>query len=155
MRVRDTATALLIGVCGFLSVLTGASAVGVATLDDEMSIVTRLFFVLFLALGAMLLGSVALWRARAGLRISPQEVCLRGVVRTHRLSPDEVEEFVPASFSLLPLAPPETGVRIMRGTGDDLDVWAMAGAARGGDVDPETLQPLCDELNRLLRSMRE
>jgi hypothetical protein len=154
MRVHDTATELLIGACSLLSALVGASAVGVATLDDEMSTMTRLACVLFLMLGAVLLGSVALWRARAGLRISPRGVCLRGVVRTHRLSLDEVEEFVPASFSLLPLAPPETGVRIMRPRGGHLDVWATAGAARGGDVGPEALHPLCDELNRLLRSMR-
>ena len=35
--------------------------------------------------------------------------------------------------------------------GTTVDVWAMAGAARGGGFDDDALQPLCDELNALLR----
>ena len=154
MRVEGPGTTLLALACWFLSVITGFGALSLALVDD-MTAIERLAFTLFLALGAVALGAVALWRTRAGLRISPQGVRLRGVLRSHDLSLSEVEEFVPGSFSLLPLTDFETGVRIVRRGGGDLDVWATVGAARGEAMGPESMQPLCDELNGLLRSMKE
>jgi hypothetical protein len=111
---------------------------------------------LMLALG-VLAGRTAVRMARAGLRISPRGVSVRGVFRTHDLSLSEVARFAPAVFSS-GLLRSEVGVAIVRRKGRNLPVWALRGGSSSGtDALEDTfaaMQPLCDELNRLLGAVK-
>lgn len=105
---------------------------------------------LFVAIAALAM-RFALRMARAGLRISPNAVCLRGVLRTHTLPLTGVEGFAPAAYPG-GAARSEIGVKLVRRQGHDLRVWAMTKGAQPGRLEEAKagLQPLCDELNRLL-----
>lgn len=156
MRVEDAGRGILILLSGLTAALSAAAAL-IGLLAGWGSAAEVILFEVCFISAAALFGGIAIRRHRAGLRISPRKVCLRGFLRTHRLAPEEVERFVPAPFRSLPLMPPEAGVRIVRRGGEDLDVWAMAGAAQGfGTTEDEltAIQPLCDELNQLLGKVR-
>ncbi|HEY8083489.1 MAG TPA: hypothetical protein VIE64_08070 [Solirubrobacterales bacterium] len=111
---------------------------------------------MLIAIAALFI-TAAVRMARAGLRISAQGVSLRGVLRTWNLSLAEVEQFVPGTFSS-GLVRSDIGVKLAQRQGNDLIVWAMRGSAPSSGDKLEAalteLQPLCDELNELLYSMR-
>lgn len=116
-------------------------------------VAVELFFVAFAA--------ISLWLAirlpRAALRIGPEGVTLRGRLRTRELRLAEVDRFVPGVFSS-GLARSSLGVRLKRRQGWDLIVWAMRSGAGSGKADLEAAlaewQPVCDQLNELLHTMR-
>ena len=158
MRKRGTGTLLYFayGVVFALFFATGGVVVLFSLGSGEplalMILVDLMFWV-----AAALAMRFAVRMARAGVRISPSGVCLRGVLRTRTLPLAGVEGFAPAAYPG-GLLRSEVGVRLMRRQGYDLRVWAMRkGAPSSKERLKEAkdgLQPLCKELNQLLQSMR-
>jgi hypothetical protein len=104
----------------------------------------------------VLFGYLTARLARAGLRITRSEVCLRGMARTHRMTLTQVDSFEPGVFRSLGTY--QMGVKIRRAAASALDVWALGVGSAVTDKDQEDvtimLQPLCERLNRLVSEMR-
>jgi len=157
MREDGTGRALAVILSGLASLIFSAFVViGLSEAGGD-AFATVIAVELSFGLSAALFAAIAVRMARAGLRISAEGICLRGMVRTRRLSLAEVDEFVPGTFSSVPLRS-EIGVKVRRREGRDLDIWAMGYGAPATEAGLEdglaAMRPLCDELNRLLFSLR-
>lgn len=149
-----------VSLSGFVTVLMGASTLlGLAATiaRPEKPFTTMIALCLGFALTTALFGYLTARLVRAGLRVTDSEVCLRGIVRTHRMALAGVDEFAPGIFRSGGTS--EMGVKIRRMTMPDLDVWALgigsAPTEGGQEHGVSMLQPLCESLNRLLDEMRQ
>jgi hypothetical protein len=121
---------------------------------------TLLVVVLMSIFAALAAGSA--WAAvrtpRAGLRIGPRGVTLRGVWFTRELALADVERFTPGVFSS-GLMRSSVGVKIKR---PHHAFYLLVGAMRSGEESDKSSieaalanwQRVCDELNQLLHAMR-
>jgi hypothetical protein len=160
MRDRHFATWFFALFFAAVSLFFAAGAIAMPIAGETQpgeSLVLRVITELMVIVVAILAGALAVRTFNAGLLISSQGVTLRGVLRTRDFSLPEVKRFVPGIFSS-GLVRTEIGVKLERREGYDLAIWAMRGGAPSSEDGLEDamagLQPLCDELNALLYSIR-
>ncbi len=159
IRKDDTSRALAVILSGFAALVFATLAViALFVVTRGAGLSTAIAVVVALAALSVAFGSLAFRLLAAGVRIGDGEVRLRGMLRTRRIPLEDVERFESGVFSSVPLHD-EIGVRLLRRNGADLDVWALGGGPVQGDGALEAglqrLEPLCDELNRLLDEARK
>jgi hypothetical protein len=158
LRQDDSGRALMVVLSGFMALFLGSIATGVllGPVQDE-PVIAVIALEIGLACFGALFGWIAIRRARAGLRMSAEGVCLRGLIKTHRLALDDVEGFEPGIFTAIP-GHDEIGVKLLRRGQRVLEIWTMAAGGAvttaGKEEGKTALQPLCDELNRLLGDLQ-
>jgi hypothetical protein len=158
MRKRGIGTLLLVAYAGVFSVAFATGGVAILFGLGSGGPLGAMLAVDLICWGVAALAiRFAVRMALAGLRISSSEVCLRGVLRTHTFPLSGVEGFAPAAYPGGALRS-EVGVKLMQREGHDLRVWAMRKGAPSGKKGlkeaKDGFQPLCEELNRLLQTMR-
>jgi hypothetical protein len=117
-----------------------------ASISGRATGANRIGLAVMFALLAIVSGAVLTRILRAGLRIAPDGVVMRGVLRTHSFSVYEVTGFAPGvRGSAVPLLDHHHGQPVgMFALGRTRLLSSRAGA------DAQRLQPLCHELNTLL-----
>ncbi len=107
-------------------------------------------------LGVAACSGALAWRmARSGLWIEPDEVVVRGPLRTRRLAPGEVAAVEPSTRPdwYGPRGTPCPTLKLT--SGREIAIWALGvnGLAYMNAARSEALRPLCVELNRLLHEV--
>lgn len=94
---------------------------------------------------------------RAAIRFSADGVTVRGLLRTTRVPLREVEGFAPRGLGLGGVRS-TVGIVMRRRARHDLVVWALRHGEfsdrRSQEAARQRWQPLCDELDELVRSLR-
>jgi hypothetical protein len=109
---------------------------------------TRAFFAVFTVAMTMLWAWVSVRIARSGLWIAADAIVLRGALRTRSFPLHAVNAFVPRADSRQQVWP-----WLQRLHGRPLAVTALSRWGRTAAI-AQHLQPLCDELNALLKTLQ-